>query len=287
MNLNYSFPYPVLGFNDDFIDGHLRVTPKIELSDKFLNLTLTSADIEISNEYISSLYLSGDVSLVLKIVCPSTLYSASFKGNNEISIDSSNLANHFSLEVFLVANCDIENYSDSTFNLDYFINGIPSSFKIEKGYIVGYGGKAIIPLDYTYEQSASSMFKFNRISNDLIYVDTSSSDYIEISYPYTEDQPDIAKYLPANNKGVTFLNLFIIPALTQAFAELKKNEELNCLEEFKETNKWAMTLVELYPDFVREEPFVSAQNYLQELLNSSGDYTNSPVLESFKEILRN
>jgi len=282
-NLNISLPYPVLGLKDDYPDSQFIVTPEIDLRNNIFCIREKSTDVTITNEYLDQLLTEDKIDTAYKVLCSSTLFCKTYTGNKQIEIPADNLANHVSLEVFLVAKVDIPDFKDDSFNQDYFIGDPNRSFEVKKGYIVGMAGTVNIPLNYTFLEAASSMFKFRRSLNAPISIDTSDQQ-IEITYPYEENELDIANYLPVNGKSNTFLNLFIIPALTQAFTELREKNDNGTIEDFKYKFRWAMTLAETYPEFSAQEPYISSQDYLMQLLAASGKEARSPVLVSFDEL---
>lgn len=281
--LKISLPYPVLGLKDDYPASQFKVTPEIELINNLFCIREKTNDVVIQNDYLNQLFIDGKIDTAYKVLCSSTLYCRTFIGEKQIEIPADNFANHISLEVFLVATEDILEFKDESFNEDYFIGNPERSFSINKGYIVGMAGQIPIPLNYTFLEAASNMFQFSRSLEDPISIDTSDQ-HIEITYPYEEDELDIANYLPVNGKSNTFLNLFIIPALNQAFNQLCEEDELGTLEEFKNRYRWAMTLSETYPNFISQDPFTSAQKYLMHLLEAAGKEVKSPVLLSFEEL---
>ena len=91
--------------------------------------------------------------------------------------------------------------------------------------------------------------------------------------------------LPRQNK-MTFLNLFIIPALNAAFDKLIKEEEEGNIEEFCLESEWALIITEAFPEWRDEDTYRSAQYYMQELLSGRGTVSRIPVLESFQELMR-
>lgn len=281
--LNISLPYPVLGLKDDYPDSQFIITPEIGLRNNNFYIREKSTDVIITNNYLNVLLTEDKIETAYKVHCPSTLFCKTYIGIKQIDIPADSLANHISLEVFLIAKVDIPNFRDDSFNEDYFIGKTDRSFEVKKGYILGMAGAINIPLNYTFLEAASSMFKFKRFLNAPISIDTSDQQ-IEIVYPYEDGELDIANYLPVNGKSNTFLNLFIIPALTQAFTELREQNESGTIEEFKNNYRWAMTLAETYPEYFTKEPYISAQNYLMQLLVASGSEARTPVLMSFDEL---
>ena len=286
IGLNVSLPYPVLGLGDDFKNGGFSVKPDIYIREG--HLYIKEADLEITNEYILNLTQDGKVVTAYKVHCPSTLFSKTFTGEKKIKISENHLANDFSLEIFLVAKEDINQYCDESFNDDYYDSERKEffNFELKKGNIVGLLGSKNIPLNYTYISGMSGLFKFQRRDDSPILIDLENN-YIEIIYPHEPgSESDILNFMSSRGR-MTFLNLFIIPALSDAFDILMKENKDDNIEEFKLERQWAMILYESYPDFIYDvSPFTSAQKFLQQILKKSTGKSKIPVLEAFNEIKR-
>ena len=279
---NVSLPYPVLGLEDDFKEGSFEVRPAVQVVDDILDIS--EQEVTITNEYIKKLYEDDLVTTAYKIVCPSTLYSLSVSDKKEIKISMDLLANHIEMEVFLIAKSDISDYSDESFNDDYFLGDNKGVFNVESGNIIGFAGSKKIPLKQSFAKGASSMFSWQR-GNDLpMSFDVNDRAKIVITYPYNEEQSlDVTRVLPQQNK-MTFLNLFILPALNSAFAQLIVEAEEDTIDDFCLTHEWALILTETYPEWQDEDTYRSAQYYLQSLLSGRGNLSKTPVLEAFEEL---
>lgn len=276
---NFSLPYPALGLENDFKEGEFSVRPAIYSADGILHLK--EETVEITNEYVRELFERRMVSTAYKIDCSSTLFSYCSYENKHIEIPLISLANSIKVEVFLVATTDIETYSSDSFNDDYFLGENNGVFQVQKGNIIGFAGYKNIPLNETYTAGGSSIFKFTKMmGSHPVLIDVEDSK-IEVIYPDIEEKLNIINTLP-RTKRLTFLNLFIVPALQQAFSELKDAAADERSEEYIQQHKWAYILSEGYPDYFKEDPYASAQNYLQKLLHKgSSKESYTPVLEAF------
>lgn len=284
-NINmFSLPHPVLGIDDDFKTGGFSVKPIVYLDSVNNELTFDENNsVEITNQYIKSLYDEGYVSLAYKIVCSATLFSQTYYNVTNFSISVDLLSKEVELEIFLIANKQINNYRDESFNDDYFILNPLISFNLKPNQIVAVGGSVRIPLEEKYLKAAS-LFKFTKTSADNPLDFDCSDSNIQIIYPYEVDQLDMTKVMPIKAKH-TFFNLTIIPALTYAFQLILNAYNENNLDKFLEENDWAFTLTYNYPDYINniDRPQVIAQNYLKKLI--SDDTSNSsPIIHSFNEI---
>jgi hypothetical protein len=281
-NSNVSLPYPVLGLEGDFKDGGFVVKPTVQIVNN--ELYIFEDEVEISNKYINDLFQNGYVTTAYKIVCPSTLYSNSTVNEKQIIIPLDLLANHIVIEVFLVANMSILDYSDGTFNEDYKLGESRGHFQLVKGNIVGFAGSIKIPLKKSWVKGATSMFKFTRGEDVFMSFDVLEGDQIVITYPFVESQEaDITRHMSKSNK-MTFLNLFIIPALNSAFVELCRQEEIGTIDDFVENHEWALIITETYIDWRNDDTYRSAQNYLMQILTKQGKTCKIPILEAFDEL---
>lgn len=282
-NNNVSLPYPVLGLEGDFKEGGFVVKPSIQVMDDELHIV--EEDVEITNDYIRRLFDNEEVTTAYRIVCSSTLYSRTVYNEKKIVIPMDLLANHIEIEVFLVANTKILTYSDDSFNDDYSLGKTGGVFKIDKGNIIGFAGSKNIPLKKSFAKGASSMFSFKRGEDLTMSFNVEEGDQIVITYPYEDQKLDITSVMPKSHK-MTFLNLFILPALNRAFIELCNQEENGTLKDFKEKYEWALILTETYSSWNDDDTYRSAQNYLQSLLSGQGKTCKIPVLEAFEELKR-
>ncbi len=281
-NNSISLPYPVLGLEGDFNNGGFTVKPNIQIIKE--NLHIVEDSIEISNEYIRILYENGVISTAYKIVCPSTFFNTTEVGRKEIIIPLEHLANFIVLEVYLVAVQDIANYSDSSFNEDYFLGNSKGIFEIFKGNIIGITGSIKIPLGKSWVNGSNSMFKFVRGENAFVSFDVETGDQIIITYPsINTGDLDIVQYM-SRKRRLTFLNLFIIPALNHAFSELCKQFENGNLDEFIENHEWALIITETYEHWNDSDPYKSAQSYFMQLLEQKGSTIQIPIIEVFNEL---
>jgi hypothetical protein len=276
-----SLPFPVIGLNDDFKEGGFSISPSVYLNGE--DLVIKEDDVEITNGYIKSLYDQGLIKCAYKIVCASTLFNLTVIYQESIVIPISQLANHIEIEVFLIAINDITNYHDKSFNDDYFLGENKGIFFIEKGSILGFGGRVSINLKSSFSKGAASIFSFLRSGDHPISIDLSNP-RIGITYPYNEDQSlDITRVMPKKNKMV-FMNLFIIPALDKAFDRIVEADKNNELEKLIEDCEWALILTETYSDYLNDDSYKSAQLYVKQLITKNNSVARIPVLEAFEEL---
>jgi hypothetical protein len=281
VNQNYSMPYPVLGLGDDYKESYFNVIPKINVKEDYLHIS--QGKVEIFNDTLNEFYKNGKITTAYKILCSSTLYSKVVIGEIEEKIKVSELANQILIEVFLITIEDIEGFTDPDFNDDYFNYG-NGEFSVEKNSIIGVAGKQEIPLDQSFYQGAKSLFRFNATSDDELQFDLNDY-YIEVVYPWVAPEINYIASLPSFNK-YTFIFIFIIPALNNAFAEIKKHHDKgqNEFTEYLERCKPADILYNMHKGCINEDAYVAAQKFLKRVFGATfpGD---SLIKEVPKELI--
>lgn len=280
-----SLPYPVLGLGDD-ISGSFKINLSVSIKNQ--NFTIVENSIEIDNEYFNLLLNSKMIATAYKITCSSTLYSNTQIGAVNISIPCSEISRNLAIECFLIAVKDINNYSHKSFNPDSTIGENKGVFVVKKGAIVGDGGSFRIELENQFVNGLSGIFEFKPVHIDNpIAIDTDNPKII-ISYPKKEDEADMINLLSQKNGRFkkTFLNLFLIPALTQAFRELINAQTENKYDDFIEQYEWASVLNSLFEEIESDDdPFKLAQFFLKTIIeNKTSIAEPMPIVSSFNEL---
>ena len=275
-NSNLSLPYPVLGLEGDFIQGGFTVSPNVCTNEE--NLVIDIGDtLEITNPYIGELYDNGNVDLVIKINCSSTLFSQTYIGKGFITISLELISKSIELEVFLISTRIIDNYSDATFNEEFFFGENNGVFTVLKGQVVGIVNSITIPISEEYMSGASGLFKFYNRNNQPIEF-TTDQKRIGIYYPSKENEPDVINVLSKKSK-MTFVNLFIIPALNYAFSLISKEFYEDNIDEFVLENDWAFLLTEEFPEYkyYLDQPYISSQLFVKKMFESKEGKKELPI----------
>jgi len=269
-------PHPVMGISGD-IEGKFEIRFKFSVNRENRNYELSDIVPVITNPYIYSLLSDGYISLIIKIVCVPTYKSWTFTNPTLISLSEDEIDIVIEVESFLTVNKPIYNYSDSTFDSIFSDTVI----RLTDGDIVGLTGSKRIPISKENEKvSLGSIFKFSRIKAheklqqlNFFYDD----DQITINYPGIEGQLDPVHIMFEPTLGVpyTALNIYLMPALTEAFRIIMG--QTNDSEMYL-TKRWAMVLDALLPEGKRtNDPFINAQRLIPNEL---------PTNLAFKEFLR-
>lgn len=279
---NLSLPYPVLGLEGDFLLGDFSLSPNIYTTEESLIIDVGDT-LKITNPYIRRLFDDKIVDLVIKINCSSTLFSKTFVGNNLISIDLNFVAKSIEIEVYLIANKLIDNYSDESFNEEFFMGENNGVFNVLKGQLIGILDGITLPLSEEYLSGAKGIFKFFQRDNHPIEFSCDQK-CIEIYYPSKENEPDLINVLSKKSKMV-FVNLFILPALNYAFSLISKEYIEENIDEYILENDWAFNLTAEFPEYKNyiEQPYVSAQLFVNKMFKNKGK-EDLPIFYVYNEL---
>jgi hypothetical protein len=275
LNKNVSMPHPVLGVPDD-MDGSFTIRFKLCYDRLLKSYIFKEIQINITNVYVQQLYENGLVEHLLKIKCIPTYKSWVFKGVTDIQIPEDEVDLVIEIEAFLLAKNKITGYQHDSFNLLFK----DVDFTLNKGDIIATTGTKRIPVSKDNEKvSLGSIFRFSKIDrtdHDQELRFDLDEDQILIKYPSSNLDFDPITLLFDKKQGLpyTALNLYIIPALTEAFDALDQQEDKNLFND----KRWALALDILLPQAERsDDPFISAQKVLG---------TEIPINLAFEEIIK-
>ena len=176
-----------------------------------------------------------------------------------------------------------------SFNPDSALGANKGVFKIAKGAIVGIAGSYKIELNSAYVNGLVGIINFNPTSIDQpISIDTSDNSVIIVNYPKKDDDADMVNFLSQKSSKFknTFFNLFLIPALTNAFKELIVADKENKLEEFTESYQWASIIDSLADEWYNDEdPYELAQKFLKKVTEDKLKIAQAmPIVGAFNEL---
>lgn len=272
INTNVSMPHPVLGIPGD-MEGDFKISFNLHIDRDKRKYIYKDIQTEVSNNYIKGLLDKGLLKKVIKISCIPTYKTWIFEDAVEIALPENEIDLLIEVESFLVCTQPISDFLDCSFNNLFG----QQKFELEKGDIVGLTGSTKIPILKENEKvSLGSIFRFSKIQDTQEEQEIHFSldeDQIVIYYPDSHSGYDPVTLLFDKSQGLpyTALNLFIIPALTEAFRYLE--------DERSEVDKrWCLVLNNLLPKNLRtNEPFMNAQRVLK---------TGLPINLAFEEILK-
>ncbi|PZR19667.1 MAG: hypothetical protein DI539_13280 [Flavobacterium psychrophilum] len=273
--INISMPHPVLGIPDD-MDGAFHVRFKITMDRQIRQYVFSDIMVEISNVYLASLYEAGKLDFVLKISCVPTYMNWTFLNPRQFNLPENEVDIILETESFLLVRDDKLPYYDDSFS-SVFEEKV---FDLVKGDIVGLTGTQKIPIEKDNEKATiGSIFRFEKIDVNSpvkeLHFDF-DADQIVIYYPSANTETDPITFLFDKKGGAPFtaLNLYVIPALEQAFKIITDEQESGHFGGFK----WFTVLDTLLPRGMRHnDNFINAQKVIR---------TGVPVNFAFEELLR-
>ncbi len=172
---NVKFTYPILcDFNDDYKDVDFFAG----IYDKSVSQTRKSTKFEvlisINNKKIIDMINNDDLKVLLKIYCSNTKYRNTFTlkiGINEVIIDNKDINKRVEVTTLIVANKDIFNYNNESFNDDY--NG--KYFNIKKGNIFAIGKYQSLYIE-------KDINEFTKINSVITIVKADGDNYEPVNY---------------------------------------------------------------------------------------------------------
>lgn len=265
----YSFPHPVLGNAGD-VDGEFNVTMGISRTDD-RKIVFENFSPGITNTYIESLINNGDASCFVKVHCSSTFSTWLLDTNTKIEIDENDVANKIEVQVLVITQKEISNYTDTSFNQQYG----KEIFSLNKNEVIAISGKETIQIPKVDEKlGLGNIFHFKSHQHDKPIGFQFMQDKIHINYPETKngEHPPHQMFSTSKTRWTAF-NIFIIPALAEAFKFIDADPDIASRYE------WFTVIDQLLPATERSGDFFSdAQEILQ---------TEMPVLLSYIELTKN
>ena len=122
---NVSFPYPVLGINDDItptLEQTECAVPSIKAEYDGKDNILISVNIKMPNQDIMQYIIGGDAEFSVEVSCRDTLFRHCEKFSDlehTFSIQKKKLFGEMTFETYVIAKRDINNYTNSGLNPDY------------------------------------------------------------------------------------------------------------------------------------------------------------------------
>ena len=122
---NVSFPYPVLGINDDItptLEQTECAVPSIKAEYDGKDNILISVNVKMPNQDIMQYIVDGYAEFSVEVSCRDTLFRhcEKFSGTEyTFSIQQKKLFGEMSFETYVIAKKDINNYANSGLNSDY------------------------------------------------------------------------------------------------------------------------------------------------------------------------
>ena len=263
-----SLPHPALGISDD-IAGSFSIELNVKRNAEKRTIDFEITDLILDNRYFAELIQNNKAKVILKIYCSSTLKTWAYYYGDNISINEHDLCNKVEIEPSIIAVEDINDYYDYTFHPQYD-NKVFSVKKFER---IALLGMQTVPIDKNYEKlGLGNIFQFQPQENDSnpCYFDL-TGDKIVIHYPLAPNGDHIPNVLFNKNRWAAY-NMFIVPALTEAFRLMQTPENADDISSFE----WYYVIDSLLPNTERDDdPYINAQLILDKEL---------PIIKAYEEL---
>lgn len=131
-----SFPYPVLGSNDDIAGSYKIDGPYISRTPEKIKLAMTHI---LRNHDIQYYLDNGNAEFMVEVICPKTFFRKAFFSSTPeqiIEITENRLRDQVIVIFYIVARTEINGYLPRTAHSDY--SGY--SFSLKKGDLLAYAG---------------------------------------------------------------------------------------------------------------------------------------------------
>jgi hypothetical protein len=283
---NISLPHPVLGIADD-IKGSFEVILSCAIDDK--SLILKSESIVINNNYFNTLLEEQKAKIIFKVVCNSTLFMKFIPNVLDLSLDRELFSKSLEIDILIVANEDINDYSDESFHEDTKLGLNRGIYKVASGSIIADAGTSSVNLDFEYRTGLSGIIEFEPGDPEYpISIDPDNQKII-IRYPNNPNNADMITMFTRGNKKYinVFMNLFIIPALTDSFNFLIQAKADNSYDEKISNLTWAKVIDENLEDEIasNDKGFELAQDFLEKMTEKkSGIAQQLPIYSAYNEL---
>ncbi len=233
------YTYPVISEDvDSYVDSLFETDVEKEVVGYDIKFIFK---VNLVNEQLEQMLREGKVVIVHHIECPQTCYRMIIQTKEydiEKMIQDSKLNGNVQICTFLIANENIEKYSNGKFSADY--RGF--KFDIEKGCVMAIGNQINFNINKIKDDLANTSSIFSVVPNL-----ESSVRYMQVELTNTKiviSLPEVAFGIYKNMSSIldaqkTMHSMIIIPALEYVFSELRNSKEQ--LYEF-EDRRWYRSL---------------------------------------------
>ena len=228
---NKLYPYPVLREgSDDYVKSKFDFDMELTRDGQYF---LLQADFKLTNNKIAELIAQEKAEYVLRIECPATFYRTILTFSQPadfVRIPAGYLDGKMSVSSFVIAKCELKNYRNYDFNLDYANIG----FDLDRGNLLAIGPKENRTIGRSMDELVQmpSIFTLYRMETmkDIGFETEIYADKIRIGM-------NIADYenysIFANSSLRSTVNLCVLlPTLVYVFDEMK-HEGTENFEGFK------------------------------------------------------
>lgn len=242
-NKDISYPYPVMGINDDFIVKP-SAAATVDVNRASYNVHLEMC---MENEEILALVEDGSAVFTCEVDCPTTFYRKVFTSKSpslDIEIGRREVARRVSFDCTVTATRRIEGYSNRQFHEDY----VGFKFNLEPGDILAFVDRLHYDADIKYDKlnSAGSFLSIVEGNDEEYTLYYLLHDRIEVQLPHALFEDYKKSFNGEGSHATIFHSSIVYNALV--FALMEYNEDLH------KDKLWARTInyrIELEPRLQR------------------------------------
>lgn len=220
---NRYYPYPVITEDGEYYEDSSFSSRVLEYQNEGYNFKLKMLA-ELKDNQLLEMVQKDEVIYAHHIECPQTCYRRVFCTKDavtEIMLKDSDINGLVQVCSFLVANKDIERYSNESFAADY--RGW--KFNIEKGCFLAIGNQSNIQLDKLRDDLSSTSSIFSIVKNTDPLANTMNVNLGQKKITILLPEETYNRYCIVQD-GVDMQpimhSMIIVPALIYVFAELRE-----------------------------------------------------------------
>lgn len=258
---NRNYPHPVLGVNED-INGEFQVHLSVDADKNYIKVKPTFL---LNNNALKNIIDGKKALFATQVYCRATMFRTMFKSETSkpdpILIETPKLREEVELDFFICANEKIATYNNADFHEDY--QGF--SFDIDRGDILGYGGKGKFNASKAPEElrAVSSFMNIDKHNHKHNYA-YNNYDSAKITILLSEKDYHAYQEIAANPSTTAILHSSIVlPALIEAIHEIELGKE-----DYSE-NAWFKILKDLIEETKETSLLKIAQKILDNPINRS------------------
>lgn len=218
-----SYPYPFLSEeNDNYINSDFNAeTTGVQLNQE-TNQFEIDIEIDLKNELIEEMLEIGELSLQIHVDCPDTYYNEVFEVINKkmrIPVEKKKIAGKVELNVLLVVEKEIINYTNKDFHPDFS----EMSFNFTSGNLLGGAFAGEVTIENKIPEKVEAIFKI--VSDSKVAPGEFNANYNKNKiyiYLSETDHYNVQRLLSSEKTNPLLYSLLIIPVLVDALYYMRE-----------------------------------------------------------------
>jgi hypothetical protein len=274
------YPHPVQSFfSDDLVGCNFQVTPVIKANRNFYSIEVSA---RTSSSDLHSMISEKKATYAVHIECAATRYRHLIKFSETSHVEeipADFLDGNVELCSFVIADCDIEKYTNSNFHDDYY--GV--EFYIKKGDVLAVSHDAQFDAEKDIDplEKITSIIKVreNRLQ-DAPPIDVDINDEFIVIKLSEKNYQSFAELRKNNNLQTTLSSMIVVPALIYCLDQVKTAAETD--DHWYEHKKWFKVLARR----LKKMGFKDMKEWKEESsIVLSGRIIDDPLTDSLKMLV--